>query len=927
VGDLVTGEAAGLAGRRWVFGPATFDERSLELLVNGRRVTIERRPLEVLLYLLHHAGEVVTKDDLAECLWPGRVLTDTVLTRCISVLRTVLEDTQRKLIQTVHGFGYRLIAQVRAEASTAAGSTVLAFKPGDCPPTRPQWRLVERLGVGGHGEAWLARHEKTGDARVFKFAVSGSALSSFKREITIYRLLHDSLGARAAVARILEWNVEDPPYFIEMEHIAGGNLHTWAETQGGLAGVPLAVRLDLAAQVVEALAAAHSVGVLHKDLKPGNVLVHTNAGQPSIRLCDFGSGSVLDPERLEALGITRLGFTKTMARESATPLYLAPEVISGQPFTVQADIYALGILLYQIVVADLRKALAPGWEADVDDELLREDIAAAAAGNPERRLTDAVQLAERLRALEQRREARIAEVAARARAERVRRIQAELRRTRAYALVFCVLAAIAVTGGIVAYRARNEAVAATATAKAVSDFLMEDVLRMDSGLFRPSETSYESLLDRAAKEVGARLETQPAAAASVHSLLGRRYQEIGALETAAQQYERAVELFTRLDGRAADSTLLALDRLAWIHLENGRPSDALSIAEEMRGLWESRLPPSDLALLMVRVRITRVLISLGDYATSERELRSVLGEASRADASTERIKPLLWHWLGVAPPDNDARAILSAYGNLLLAGSVLEETGEQHEESENRLRSSLATFSRVLGTHAELSNLSRLTLSHALTASGRYEEAELLSQLARESLDKSLPVQHYARGLSRQAQGRLRVEQRRFAEAVGLFEEAVDLCMKGKACPPRVRAHFLWELGRGQNEAGYANAAINAFSAALALQEPLTGPSILTLRMRVGLADALRNTQRFDDAAVVLAAIDSKSLGSLKPYQDARGDLRRVEGLLFLQAGQYGRAVAALEEALVIVTRRAGASHWRTERALAELALAKRTAG
>jgi serine/threonine protein kinase len=207
-----------------------------------------------------------------------------------------------------------------------------------------------------------------------------------------------------------------------MEHVAGGNLLAWSEAQGGMATVPLATRLDLAAQVAEAIAAAHSVGALHKDLKPGNVLVQVDDGSPAIRLCDFGSGTVLDPARLEGLGITRLGFTKTLAREpGGTPLYLAPEVIAGQPFTVQADIYALGILLYQIVAGDLRKALAPGWEADVEDELLREDIAAAAAGNPAKRLTDAAQLAERLRTLEQRREARAAEVAAKQRAERARR--------------------------------------------------------------------------------------------------------------------------------------------------------------------------------------------------------------------------------------------------------------------------------------------------------------------------------------------------------------------------------------------------------------------------------------------------------------------------------------------------------------------------
>src|SRR5690242_18885628 len=81
---LEGGPEAGLGGRRWVFGGADLDERSLELRVEGVLVPLERKPLEVLIYLLHHAGEAVTKQELGENLWTGRILTETVLTRCIS---------------------------------------------------------------------------------------------------------------------------------------------------------------------------------------------------------------------------------------------------------------------------------------------------------------------------------------------------------------------------------------------------------------------------------------------------------------------------------------------------------------------------------------------------------------------------------------------------------------------------------------------------------------------------------------------------------------------------------------------------------------------------------------------------------------------------------------------------------------------------
>ncbi len=107
------------SGRRWSFGSAMLDERSFRLYVNGKPVELERKPLEVLLHLLRHAGELVTKDDLLAAVWPGRILTETVLTKCVHKLREVLDDNDQCLIATVHGQGYRLEAAVRSVAADA----------------------------------------------------------------------------------------------------------------------------------------------------------------------------------------------------------------------------------------------------------------------------------------------------------------------------------------------------------------------------------------------------------------------------------------------------------------------------------------------------------------------------------------------------------------------------------------------------------------------------------------------------------------------------------------------------------------------------------------------------------------------------------------------------------------------------------------
>ncbi len=390
---------------RWHFAGAVLDERSFELVVNGDTIDIERKPLEVLMYLLQHAGEVCTKDELLAGVWPGRVLSETVLTKCVGRLRDALSDDDQLIIKTAYGFGYRLVAPVRIETEAVKEPSRFDFRPGDHPPGRPLWSLVDRLGLGGHGEAWRGRHDKTGEFRVFKFALDEASLSALKREITLFRVINDTVGAEARVVRLLDWNLEQAPYFLEAEYISGGSLIDWARARGGLPAIPVAERLELVARLAEALAAVHSVGVLHKDLKPSNVLVGSGEAGTDVLLADFGSGSVLDVAELERLGITRLGFTKTLAASvsSGTPMYLAPEIIAGQPFTVKSDIYALGVILYQAMVGDFSRLMSPGWEREIADELLCQDIAQLAEGNPAMRLGDAGHIARSLRSLEERR--------------------------------------------------------------------------------------------------------------------------------------------------------------------------------------------------------------------------------------------------------------------------------------------------------------------------------------------------------------------------------------------------------------------------------------------------------------------------------------------------------------------------------------------
>ncbi|HEX3945299.1 MAG TPA: winged helix-turn-helix domain-containing protein [Rhizomicrobium sp.] len=391
--------------RHWRFADFALEERTFTLTHAGRPIALRRKPMQVLLYLLQRSSEVVTKEELAEACWPRRILSESVLATTMNRLRSALSDDAQNIVRTVHGYGYRIGVPVSVQHSAMPLAQRLQLKRGDNPPLRPLWRLSEQLGAGASADVWVAEHEKTGEKRVYKFAVDGDALRALKREITLSRVLHDTLGERPDLVRIFDWNIEQVPCFLETEFLPEGNLLSWCAAHGGLAAQPMPLRLDLMAQCAETLSAAHSVGVLHKDLKPANVLIAA-ADRWQVKLGDFGSGGVDDHSRLSNLGITRLGFTATRALRDVsggTPLYVPPEAQRGQPATLQGDVYALGVMLYQAVIGDWSRPLAPGWERDVQDDLLREDIAAAVDGDPTRRFSDAAELARRLRSLEERR--------------------------------------------------------------------------------------------------------------------------------------------------------------------------------------------------------------------------------------------------------------------------------------------------------------------------------------------------------------------------------------------------------------------------------------------------------------------------------------------------------------------------------------------
>ncbi len=562
------------AAYRYRFGTAEFNEARFELKVAGLVVETERRALEVLAYLLRHAGEVVTKDELLREVWAGRITVDKVLPNAVNKLRKAVGEANAELISTQARLGYRLDGTVQRIAVGQPLKSDFALKKGDAVPFRSNFLLQSLLSKRTGGEVWLAEHRSTHERRVYKFADDGTRLRALKREATLNRVLQESLDeqndALAGFVEIIDWNFEAAPFFLECQ-FGGQNLSDWADQH--LAQLDCEQRILLFLCIADAVALAHSVGVLHKDLKPANVVIMPRepiagalnmASHWQVRLTDFGSGRLLDPERLEQLGISKLGMTLTQNiaadDSSGTPLYLAPEVFAGITPTIQSDVYALGVIFYQLLSARLQQPMAPGWEQDISDPLLRVDIQAATHGQPAQRLGSVQELTHRLRSREARSQAAMLQTH---QAEQVQRVQHALALTQArrpYLLAF-VSALLLSVGGLFylqqsAARARDEAQAALAQATALNRFIQEDLIGRSNPLLLANgqSTQIKDLLLAARPRIAERYQDQPLIQAALCASLAQLFLSIDLLPEAESEARAALALY-RKNNVQGDSVL------------------------------------------------------------------------------------------------------------------------------------------------------------------------------------------------------------------------------------------------------------------------------------------------------------------------------------------------------------------------------------
>lgn len=189
-----------------------------------------------------------------------------------------------------------------------------------------RYRIIGLLGKGGMGEVYRADDLRLGQPVALKFlpdAVSADAarLAQFHNEVRTARQI-----SHPNICRVYDIGEVDGQLFLSMEFVDGEDLATSLRRMGRF---PEDKAVDIARQLCAGLAAAHERGVMHRDLKPANVMLD---GAGSVRLMDFGLAAIGPVEDI------RVG----------TPAYMAPEQLQGQDVTPKSDVYALGLVLYEV---------------------------------------------------------------------------------------------------------------------------------------------------------------------------------------------------------------------------------------------------------------------------------------------------------------------------------------------------------------------------------------------------------------------------------------------------------------------------------------------------------------------------------------------------------------------------------------------------
>jgi eukaryotic-like serine/threonine-protein kinase len=482
-------------------------------------------------------------------------------------------------------------AQATAISVTSAAGVPAWSSLHEPRPNIGAYHILGLLGEGGMGTVYRAEQQnpqRIVALKVIRLGVaSAEHLRRFEQEAELLgRLQHPGI-AQIYEAGTAKSDSGAQPYFA-MEFIQGLPLIQYANRHH----LSMRARLELMARICDAVNHAHQRGIIHRDLKPGNILVD-ESGQPKI--LDFGIARVTDSD-------TQATRQTDMGQLIGTLAYMSPEQVLADPLAldIRSDVYSLGVILYELLADKLpyhteRKALH-----EVVQVIREEDPTPLGSINRRYRGDVETIVAKTLEKDKTRRYASAAEFGADIRRyladepvvarppSTAYQLQKFARRHKAFvagtAAVFLVLVAGIIASSreaVVARRAEQTATKQAASAKAVNDFLQNDLLAQASarnqsgfGAKLDPDIKVRTALDRAAARIEGKFDRQPEVEAAIRDTMGKTYEDLAQYAESEKQLERALELERRVWGPESPKTLNTLNHLGRTLWHQGKYQEA-----------------------------------------------------------------------------------------------------------------------------------------------------------------------------------------------------------------------------------------------------------------------------------------------------------------------------------------------------------------
>jgi len=323
------------------FGPFEVNAAAGELLRQGGRVKLQDQPFRLLVVLLENAGELVSHEDIQRRIWENNTFVEFEGSLRVAVrkLREALGDDADNphYIETVPRKGYRFLGPVICAESSDSQKILVG-------QIISHYRMIGKIGSGGMGIVYQAEDIRLGRRVALKFlpenlARDQRALQRFEREArAVSSLNHPN------ICPIYEIDEVGGRTFIAMELLKGQTL------SHKISGRPLKIEevLDLGIQIADALEAAHSKGIVHRDIKPGNIFI---VGGDRVKILDFGLAKVSSEPESVALNAPTADAEESLTSPGSmlgTAFYMSPEQVRGKELDARTDMFSFGAVLYEM---------------------------------------------------------------------------------------------------------------------------------------------------------------------------------------------------------------------------------------------------------------------------------------------------------------------------------------------------------------------------------------------------------------------------------------------------------------------------------------------------------------------------------------------------------------------------------------------------